>query len=134
VTGLTNSDNFPLEAASQISRAGDVDAFVAVLNPSGGSTLFFSTYLGGTGHDMGYGIAVDGSGNVYVTGHTYSSGLATSGAFQTSYGGRRDAFVTQLHKVGEPDSIVIIDYVTYLGGSDTDTALGIAVDGSGYRM
>lgn len=63
--------------------------------------LLYSTYLGGSNDDSGYGIALDSSGDAYVTGSTYSSNFpTTAGAFQTTWGGRRDAFVTKLNPSG----------------------------------
>ncbi|MGA2629398.1 MAG: SBBP repeat-containing protein [Terriglobia bacterium] len=91
--------------------------------------LSYATFLGGTSLDVATGIAVDGSGNAYITGVTYSSSdfPATSGVYQTSFkGGTYDAFVTKLNATG---SAVV--YSTYLGGSSDDEAFSIAVDGSG---
>ncbi len=90
--------------------------------------LFYSTYLGGSGYEEVYGIAVDGSGNAYVTGYTESTDFpTTSGAHSTSYnGGLRDAFITKVNSTG-----TALFYSTYLGGSFSDRAGGIAVDGSG---
>ena len=87
VTGLTNSSNFPTENPVQKHKAGHGDAFVTKLNPSG-SALVYSTYLGGSNNDYGYSIAVDSSGNAYVTGTTYSPNFpVTPGAFQTGCDG-----------------------------------------------
>jgi hypothetical protein len=93
--------------------------------------LNYSTYLGGSNVDAGYGIAVDGSYNAYVTGETASTNFpTTTGAFQTTCatcnGTTFDAFVTKLNPAGSA-----LIYSTYLGGSNTDAARGIAVDGSG---
>ncbi|GIV30603.1 MAG: hypothetical protein KatS3mg028_1669 [Bacteroidia bacterium] len=77
----------------------------------------------------GHGIAVDGSGNAYVTGLTNSTNYdITAGAFQTTHGGGTysDVFVTKLNSTG-----TALVYSTYLGGSGADEGLGIAVDGSG---
>jgi hypothetical protein len=75
---------------------GNSDAFVAKLNPTG-TALVYSTYLGGTGYELGYGIAVDAAGNAYVTGTTWSTDFPTAaGALQTTYGGGNgDAFVAK---------------------------------------
>jgi len=99
VTGETGSAfDFPITAnAPQPVFGGSLDAFVAKLNP-GGSTLLFSTYLGGVGFDAGNAIIVDAARNVYVTGRTASADFpTTAGAFDTGYnGGISDAFVVKL--------------------------------------
>jgi hypothetical protein len=129
VTGVTQSTNFPTTlGAFQTTFGGDVDAFVTKLNPTG-SALVYSTYLGGSSFENGYGIAVDSVGS-YVTGETCSSNFpATIGAFQTALLGSCDAFVTKLNAAGNG-----LIYSTYLGGSSSETAYGIAVDsvGSAY--
>jgi Beta-propeller repeat len=128
VTGETSSANFPtIPGAFQTSYGGGGDAFVTKLNASG-TGLVYSTYLGGSSGDNGYGIAVDGSGNAYVTGYTGSNNFPTTpGAFQTSYGGGPyDAFVTKLNATG-----TALVYSTYLGGNDSDYGMGIALDSSG---
>ena len=83
--------------------------------------------MGGSGDEQGYGIAVDASGNAYVTGFTLSSNFPTTpGAFQPTYGGNVDAFVSKLNDAGSA-----LVYSTYLGGSDQDEGHGIVVDASG---
>lgn len=111
------------------------DVFVAELNPLAitGTQLIYSTYLGGTGDDIGYGIAVDSSLSAYVTGSTDSSDFpaAGTGVFQATYGGNTDAFVAKLGAPtvsGTEQGLVPLLYFTYLGGSGTDTGLGITVD------
>ena len=90
--------------------------------------LSYSTYLGGSGNDAAYSVAVDGTGNAYITGSTAALGfLSTSGAAQLSYGGgTSDAFITKLNTDG---SAVV--YTTYLGGNNSDTGRGIKVDAAG---
>ena len=89
--------------------------------------LVYSTYLGGSDEDVGFGIAVDAAGNAYVTGETSSTDFpTTAGAAQTTYAGGSDAFVTKLDATGSG-----LVYSTYLGGSDGDIGLAIAVDGAG---
>src|SRR4030095_1074751 len=106
-------------------------AFVTKLNPTG-STLVYSTYLGGSSLDSGDAIAIDSSGNAYIGGMTISNDFpVTQGAFQPAYGGRGtygwgDGFVAKLN--ANASSLV---YSSYLGGSDGESLLGIAVDGSG---
>src|SRR5437660_12099220 len=89
--------------------------------------LVYSTLLGGSNDDRGFGIAVDAAGDGYVTGGTGSSDFpTTAGAFQTTLGGGSDAFVTKLDPTG-----TALVYSTYLGGSSGDFANGIAVDATG---
>jgi len=109
------------------------DAFVAKFNAakSGAASLVYFTYLGGTGAEAGYGIALDPSDNVYVTGSTVSSDFpVTSGVFQSKYaGGDADAFVAELTLADK--GTADLDYASYLGGSNTDIGYGIGVDISG---
>ena len=89
VTGATSSTDFPTTAgAAQTTHAGgDLDAFVTKLDATG-SGLVYSTYLGGSDDDVGFGIAVDGAGSAYVTGETLSTDFpTTAGAVQTTYAG-----------------------------------------------
>ena len=128
VTGRTSSTDFPTTAgAFDTSYNGGGDAFVTKLNPAG-SSLAYSTYLGGSSDDEGAGIAVDSAGSAYVTGFTESADFpTTAGAFDTSYNGGGDAFVTKLNPAGSS-----LTYSSYLGGSGFDSGgSGIAVDSSG---
>jgi hypothetical protein len=129
VAGTTGSSDFPTVNAFQSSMTTGGDAFLAKLSPDG-SALLYSTYIGGAGGNLGNGLAVDGSGNAYVTGNTYSASFPTTpGAFQTALRGAQDAFVTKINpSLAGAASLV---YSTYLGGSYRDIAYGIAVDGSG---
>jgi len=127
VTGLTQSADFPTTlGAFDRTFNGPNDAFVTKLNASG-AALAYSTFLGGSDIDLGGDIAVSGRGSAYVTGFTGSADYpTTSGAFDTSYNGSIDAFVTKLNASG-----AALAYSTFLGGSDQDEGLGIAVDGEG---
>ena len=127
VTGVTDSFTFPTTAgAFDTSYNDNYDAVVTKLNAAG-STLAYSTYLGGFGADLGFGIAVDGAGSAYVTGDTRSVFPTTAGAFDTSAnGGTGDAFVTKLNTDGSA-----LAYSTYLGGGRFEKGNGIAVDGAG---
>src|SRR4029453_2247893 len=80
ITGETRSTDFPTENPFQMDQPGD-DAFVTRLSPSG-SSLEYSTYLGGNGDDVGNSIAVDGSGSAYVTGETSSTNFPTQNPFR----------------------------------------------------
>jgi hypothetical protein len=123
LTGSTGSTDFPTTAgAYDTTQNGSYDAFVTKLNPAG-SSLAYSTYLGGSDNDFGLGIAVDSAGAAYVTGETLSADFpTTAGAFENSF----DAFVTKLNPAGSS-----LAYSTYLGGSGLDTGYGIAVDSAG---
>ncbi|OGG43600.1 MAG: hypothetical protein A3F84_24070 [Candidatus Handelsmanbacteria bacterium RIFCSPLOWO2_12_FULL_64_10] len=126
VTGQTNSTNFPTASPLQASNGGGVyDAFVTKLNAAG-STLTYSTYLGGSGEDRGIAIAVDGSGSAYLTGYTASTNFPTASPLQATYGGGTDdAFVSKLNAAGSA-----LTYSTYLGGGGSDRGHDIVVDGS----
>jgi len=132
VTGYTDSSNFPMVAGDtpfQDSNKGGSDVFVTKIN-SEGTELDYSTYLGDSSNDYGQGIAVDSSGNAYVTGYTDSSNfpmVAGDTPFQDSNKGGSDVFVTKINSEGTE-----LDYSTYLGGSSNDYGKGIAVDSSGY--
>src|SRR5262249_39046954 len=123
VTGFTDSPDFPTTpGAFDRTLDGGEDAFVTKLDPSG-STLVYSTFLGGTRIDSASDIAVDATGSVYVTGATSSTDFPTSGgAFRTN-GGAYDAFVTKLNPEG-----TTLAYSTYLGGTLDDRGRGIVVD------
>ncbi len=125
VTGSTQSTNFPTRFPLEIGLNGSSDAFVSELNPTA-SALLFSTYLGGSGADEGRAIAVDGSGNVYVAGQTFSSDFPTQSALQPSLDGVSDAFVTEI----SPATSTLV-FSTYLGGSGMDSAHSIALDSVG---
>src|SRR5207253_9878334 len=106
------------------------DAFVSVLDPTG-SFLLYSTYLGGaTGNSAGYAIAVDGSGNAYVTGRTQASDFPTAGdAVQPAFSGKEDAFIAKIAPNGNNSTDLV--YSTFLGGNFYSAGTGIAVGPSG---
>ncbi len=127
VTVFNSSTNFPTTAGVvQSANAGGFDAFVTKFKATGSSRVY-STYLGGTGDDAGFAIAVDSGGNAYVAGLTNSTNFPTSaGAFQAAFADVNDAFVTKLNSTG-----TALAYSTYFGGTDDDEAFGIAVDSTG---
>src|SRR5262249_45689647 len=109
--GRSGSSNFPTANAFQPTSGGAGDAFGTKL-AAGGATLVYSTYLGGSSYDEGWGIAVDAAGNASLTGYTASTDFPTANALQPTYGGAGDAFVTQVAAGG-----AALVYSTYLGGS-----------------
>jgi hypothetical protein len=135
VTGNTDSGDFPTMNAVQPQSDGGVDAFVVKIAPEGGA-MIYGTYLGGLGHDSGYGIAVDTAGAAHVTGRTESADFPTMNALQPALSGRVDAFVSLLSPNGEA-----LVYSTYLGGSKEEgarfrflgfpTSMAITVDFTG---
>jgi len=131
IAGITSSADFPLANPLQSTFAGIAEGFVTKLSPDG-STLLYSTYIGGTDGGGANAFAVDPSGNVYLTGHTDSTNYPTTpGAFQPtpvrvnnlpSFTG----FVTKLNPTGSA-----LIFSTYLGGSNGDNPYGITYDGTG---
>lgn len=128
VAGYTNSNDFPTKNAYRNTRVGSSDAFVTKLNPAavGSASLIYSTYLGGTSNDYGYGIAADSNGNAYVTGSTRSTNFPTQNLYK-ALGGSADPFVTKVNATGNT-----LLYSTYLGGKSEDYASAIALDSTGY--
>ena len=129
VVGDTTATDFPLKNPIQSHNNGYSDAFISELN-SAGSQLVFSTYLGGSDDDYPSAIGLDPAGNIFITGTTYSTDLATTaGALQPTYGGGdSSAFVAKLKPTGAG-----LAYLTYLGGSGdvTGTDVEMAVDSRG---
>ncbi len=122
------SVNFPTTAGAlaQTYRGGDFDGVLFKLNAQG-NALVYSTFLGGEDNDSVEGVAVDLSGNAYVTGGTRSNGFPlTASAFQSFRTGDTDAYLTKLNSSG---SAVL--YSTLLGGGGTDRGSGVAVDTTG---
>lgn len=127
VTGQTFSTDFPMQNAIQPAKAGDYDAFVARLNAAG-SALEYSTYLGGSGYESTFldSIEVIGSGEVVVTGYTFSTYFPTLGPTQASNAGNGDAYLTHINASGTG-----YVYSTYIGGTNRDYGYGVAADADG---
>jgi hypothetical protein len=130
VTGYTDSADFPIASGafqpSLFEAAGGADdVFISKINGAG-TALIYSTYAGGSNEDEGTAVAVDAAGNAYVAGYTMSPDYpVTVGAFQTNFSGTKSAFVTAL----DPNGGLI--YSTFLNGSATSSAAGIAADAMG---
>ena len=132
VTGSTESINFPTTPGAfqrECNRRSDgscSSAFVTKLNANG-SQLLYSTFLGGHGSQSGRGIAVDQAGHAFVTGGTSASDFpTTAGTAQPVFAGLSDAYVAEVSSSGSH-----LIYSTYLGGTDGDSGLAIALDATG---
>jgi len=130
VAGFTFSPEFPVKGSGPKKFEGVQDAFVARFSSKG--ELRFSTILGGSGVDVGQNVAVDKSGNSYVTGRTLSDDFPTKSALQDDIRGEDcqgapcpDAFVTKVNRSGA------VVYSTFFGGSGSEEGWGIAVDAHG---
>jgi hypothetical protein len=129
VAGYTysNESTFPVAGGPDLTSNGLTDAYVAKVNASG-TALSYCGYIGGAAEDEGRGIAVDVSGNAYVSGYT----LSTQTSFPVVIGpdlthnGSTDAFVAKVISSGSA-----LSYCGYIGGIGTDEALGVAVDSTG---
>ena len=133
VTGETFSPDFPVTpSAFQSTPGGDFDMFVSKLDPTG-SSLLYSTYLGGTGSDLGTTIAADNSGNAFIGGHSSvilqpNNFPTTAGAFKTSTTAFTTGIVARID-TGASGAASLV-YSTYLGGSGLDEVFDLALDSS----
>lgn len=130
VVGDTRSTDFPTtpNAYDRTFNGGEYDVFFTKISPAknGAADLLYSTYLGGSGYDSAGGVALDRWGNVYVAGDTDSSNFPTLKAYDGSYNGNEDAFLTKFTTSRSgADSLL---YSTYLGGVGVDAAFGVAAD------
>ncbi len=130
VVGYTDSAeaSFPAAGGPDLTyNGGTSDAFIAKVNAAG-NTLIHAGYIGGGGEDTGLGIAVDTSGNAYVTGYTTSTetSFPESGGPDLTYNGGGDAFVAKVKADGTG-----LTYAGYIGGLGEDRGTGIAVDAAG---
>jgi len=124
VTGVTSSQNFPLTLPYQNVNKGGLDAFFA--KHDNGGVRIYSSYLGGSGSDIGTAITADINRRIYVAGYTSSVNFPTLLPAQSAIGGSYDAFVTQVDVNGSP-----LFFSSYLGGSGPDLAYGLALNGAG---
>lgn len=137
ITGFTTSTNFPTlnPIPTQTNLHGaphpafgiyPSDAFVAKLYSTG--TLAFATFLGGSTNDVGIGIAVNATRDIFLTGYTRSTDFPTNNALHGALQNADDAFVAKLTSAGASYAFV---YSTYLGGTNADHGEGIAADDAG---
>ena len=128
VTGYTYSADFPTVAPVQPSLAGGFDAFVSKLNPAGDS-LVYSTFLGGSGDEEAYAVAVDVQNRAHVVGTTESANFPVASALQPTlagFWGNRDAFLTRVSANG-----TALEVSTYLGGGGDEYAYDVELDPTG---
>lgn len=133
VTGTTYSANFPTANPYDGTLTGSSDIFITKFSPDG-SSLAYSTYLGGNGADYGHALALHSSGTAYMAGQSFSTNFPTANAWLTDPdlaggGSSGDAVVTKLSATG--NSLL---FSTYIGGTNIEYAWGIAVadDGTAF--
>lgn len=128
LSGETASDNnISTPGSYQGTRAGGIDAFLTQFDSSG--QRLWGTYFGGSGSEYGRRTGCDSLGNVYLAGYgNSSSGIATAGAYQSTFGGVMDAFLAKFDTTGN------LQWATYFGGSalETFSALAVHADGTAY--
>jgi hypothetical protein len=126
VVGHTESTNFPTHNPYQASHGGGFyDIFVTKFNPAG-STLAYSTYLGGSGNEGPRDVALGTGGNAHICGETNSSDYPTAGPYQGSSMGNSEGVVSVFNAAGSA-----LLFSTYFGGTSSDYVYGIGVDGTG---
>ncbi len=126
LTGRTSSTDFPTENPIQAALADEDDVFITKFSTDG-TSLIYSTYLGGNDSDYGHDIVLDSSACAYITGYTSSTDFPVINYLQESNAGNYDVFAAKLNSAGNS-----LEFSTYLGGSDSDEGNGIALDSSGY--
>ncbi len=127
VSGYTESSNgIGTPGTHQPTKAGFADAFVMKFNSNG--TRLWGTYFGGSDEEVSNNSRMDADGNVYFVGYTRStSGIATTGAFQTSHGGGADdGYIAKLNTNG------LLDWATYYGGVGADILTGVSIEGQKF--
>ncbi len=127
ITGATASANFPTTVgAYDTTKSGGNDVFVTKLSADG-SSLIYSTFIGGSSNDQGNDIVINAAGEAFITGETNSNNFATTGGvWDDKFDGASDAFITKLNASGNA-----LVYSTYVGGNENDRARGITIDAAG---
>ena len=130
VSGTTTSTDFPTTAgAFDTTWNSNWDGFVTKIAP-GGDSLLWSTYFGGSASDWIYGLVLDPSGNIVISGRTFSANFPISpGAYDSAFSGKRDVFVSRLSSSG--DSLLSS---TYLGGSGSEWGYNVSLDSQGNAI
>ncbi len=130
VVGYTGAANFPTANALDASHNGTLDVFVSKLSADG-STLLYSTYIGGTGNDVGWHVALDNDGAAYVVGYTQSSNWPLVNAVDSTIEGSQEGFMLRLSPAGDQ-----LYFCTYMGGTASEELGCVAVDtlGNGYAI
>jgi hypothetical protein len=123
VAGYTDSADFPLATLGSLP-ASSTHVFVAKFDVTG-SNLVYADYLGGSNQDYGYALALDSANEVYVTGSTASSDFPMVNAYQSTYPGSFNAFLTRISADGSS-----LLYSTYFGGNGSDIPASVAIDSS----
>lgn len=123
LSGSTSSTNFPTLNAYDSTISGTIDAFISKFSANG--TLLWSTYLGGYEEDEIYDIVVANDGSCYVTGYTESSNFPTLNAYNSTYGGNMDVFISKFSTDGT------LLWSTFFGGKEMELAKSIAVTANG---
>ena len=127
VTGQAQGEEFPVaNALYSTFRGGSYDVFITKLNNTG-TSLIFSTYLGGFGDDVGVRLALDSNKTIYVTGYTTSPDFPLKNAPQQFPAGSYDAFLLKLHPDGQD-----ADFSVYIGAEDQESGVAVAVDKDGF--
>jgi hypothetical protein len=123
VAGITPSVDFPKLNPYQANSGGNYDAFITKLNPTG-TALLYSTYFGGSDEDRIYSIALGATNEIFVAGYTYSTNFPTMNPFQANNRGLNDGFIARFTSGGA------LNYSTYIGGANQDSANFIKNEGS----
>lgn len=120
LVGDTRSNDFPMKNAYNNTYGGNTDTFVTKFSFNG--SLLYSTYLGSSGTDDGYAIAIDNNKNIYITGSTSSNNFPLKNPYNGTYGGNVDVYLSELNSTGS------LLFSTYIGGNMYDVGYGIALD------
>ena len=120
ITGNTESSNFPVLNAYDDTLNGDFDIFVAKLSDNG--SLIWCTYFGGNSDDLVFDVALDSFDNIIISGHTFSKDFPTKSAYDESFNGIHDVFITKFSNSGS------LLWSTYFGGEDIDFCSKIAIE------